>query len=190
MSSSLRDQLIQAGLVTEKQARLATQHARPPQQSRHKPAPVPAHQLAAQRAQAQKLQRDQALNRKQQAKAERAARLAQVRQLVAQNRIAPIESDEYYNFIDGTRIKRIAVTAPVREQLQRGELRIVRCDNRYALLPADAAARVAEREPGALIAAVVATASATAAATATGATGATADDDAYGAYVVPDDLMW
>lgn len=187
MSSSLRDQLIQAGLVTEKQARLATQHARPPQQSRHKPAPVPANQLAAQRAQAQKMLRDQELNRKQQAKAERAARLAQVRQLVAQYRIAPIESDEYYNFVDGTRIKRIAVTAPVREQLQRAELCIVRCDNRYALVPAEAAARIGEREPAALIAQVVGTAAAGAAASATDAAAA---EGGYDAYVVPDDLMW
>jgi uncharacterized protein len=176
MSTSLRDQLIQAGLVTEKQARLATQQQpRPPQQSRRKPPPIPEQQLALQRAQAQKNARDQELNRKQQAKAERTARLAQIRQLIEQNRIAPIESEDYYNFIDGAKIKRIAVNAAVREQLNRGELRVVRCDNRYALVPPSAAERIGERDAGALIAQVAA---------------AAAEDSAYGAFVVPDDLMW
>ena len=178
MSTSLRDQLIQAGLVTEKQAKLASQQQRrPPQLSRHKPARIPEHQLAAQRAQAQKAARDQELNRKQQAKAEHTARLAQIRQLIEQNRIPPIESEDYYNFIDGTKIKRIAVNAQVREQLNRGELGIVRCDNRYALVPPSAAERIGEREPAALIAPVAAAA-------------AVSEDSAYGAYVVPDDLMW
>jgi uncharacterized protein len=177
MSSSLRDQLIQAGLVTEKQARLATQQGRPPQQSRHKPPRIPEHQLAAQRAQANKAARDQELNRSQQAKAERAARRAQVRQLVEQNQVPRVESDDYYNFVDGARIKRIAVNSVMREQLNRGELRIVRCDNRYALVPAAAAARIGERDPAAIIAAVA-------------AESAVSDDSIYGAYVVPDDLTW
>jgi len=177
MSTSLRDQLIQAGLVTEKQAKLASQQGRPPQQSRHKPPRIPEHQLAAQRAQASKAARDHELNRKQQDKAERAARRAQVRQLIEQNQVPRIESDDYYNFVDGAKIKRIAVNAPVREQLNRGELRIVRCDNRYALVPAAAAVRIGERDAAAVIAVV---ASET----------AVAEDNAYGAYAVPDDLMW
>jgi hypothetical protein len=65
----------------------------------------------------------------------------------------------------------------VREQLNRGELRIVRCDNRYALVPAAAGERIGERDPAALIARVANTA-------------AGGDDNVYGAYVVPDDLMW
>lgn len=177
MSTSLRDQLVQAGLVTEKQAKLASQQGRPPQQSRHKPPRIPEHQLAAQRAQASKAARDQELNRKQQDKAERAARRAQVRQLIEQNQVPRIESDDYYNFVDGAKIKRIAVNAPVREQLNRGELRIVRCDNRYALVPAAAAVRIGERDAAAVIAVVVSET-------------AVAEDNAYGAYVVPDDLMW
>lgn len=181
MSTSLRDQLIQAGLVTEKQARLASQQTpRAPQQSRKNPR-ISEQQLALQRAQAQKAARDQELNRKQQAKAERTARVAQVRQLIEQNRIPPIEGEDYYNFVDGTRIKRVAVNAPVREQLNRGELRIVRCDNRYALVPASAGERIAERDPAALIARVADTAA---------AAGADGHDNVYGAYVVPDDLMW
>lgn len=177
MSSSLRDQLIQAGLVTEKQARLASQQGRPPQQSRHKPPRIPEHQLAAQRAQASKAARDQELNRSQQAKAERAARRAQVRQLVEQNQLPAIASDDYYNFVDGARIKRIAVNTVTREQLNRGELRIARCDNHYALVPAAAAVRIGERDPAAVIAAVAAET-------------AVSDDSIYGAYVVPDDLTW
>jgi hypothetical protein len=176
MSSSLRDQLIQAGLVTEKQARLASQQGRAPQQSRHQPPRIPEQQLAVQRAQASKAARDQELNRRQQAKAERAAVRAQVRQLVEQNQVPKVESDDYYNFIDGTRIKRIAVNSVIREQLNRGELRIARCDNRYALVPAAAAVRIGERDPAAIIAAV--------------APATSGDDGSYAAFAVPDDLTW
>ena len=100
-----------------------------------------------------------------------------MRQLVDQNQVPRVESDDYYNFVDGARIKRIAVDAAQRGQLNRGELRIVRCDHRYALVPAAAAARIGERDPAALIAPVAAET-------------AVSDDGIYGAYVVPDDLTW
>jgi uncharacterized protein YaiL (DUF2058 family) len=175
VSQSLRDQLIQAGLVSEKQARAANPPARAPQVSRKKPPPLAENQLLVQRAQAEKAARDQELNRRQQEKAERKARQAQVRQLVEQNRVPAVEGDDFYNFVDHGKIKRIAVTPAMREQLNRSELAIVRYDRQYALVPATAVERIRERD-GSAIMALAAT--------------PTAEVAAYKEYVVPDDLMW
>jgi uncharacterized protein len=175
MSMSLRDQLIQAGLVTEKQARQAERPARPQQQSRKQPARIPDNQLAVQAAQAAKAARDQELNRRQQDKAERKARRAQVRQLVEQSRVPKVESDDYYNFIDDRSIKRIAVNVHMREQLNRGDLVIVRCGRQYELVPAAAVARIRERDASAIVDLAASPVS---------------EDSTYKEYVVPDDLMW
>jgi uncharacterized protein YaiL (DUF2058 family) len=138
VSSSLRDQLLQAGLVTEKQARQVSQ------------------------------QRD---------KAEKKARKAQIKQLIEQNRLPKIESDDRYNFIDGQKIRYVAVDAPLRDRLNRGELAIVRYEGHYEVVPADTAARIRERDEHAVIPRNVVQASVD-------------DDDPYKAHVVPDDLMW
>jgi hypothetical protein len=179
MSMSLRDQLIQAGLVSEKQARAATEHKRAPQVSRKKPPPLSDQQRRLQQAQAEKAARDQALNRKQLEKAERRARRAEVRQLVEQHRVAPIESEDWFNFVDGSKIKRIAVTPMIRTSILGGDLVIVRSDNRYDLVPAAAAERIRERDPSAVLRADSAA-----------PTSAVADNTDYQEFVVPDDLTW
>ena len=183
MSLSLREQLLKAGLVTEKQAK---QTERSTGQQRHReakagvrqPSPPPAR--AAQQAQAAKLLRDQELNRKQQAKAEAKARAAQLRQLVEQLRVARPESDDYFNFVDGGKVRRLAVTPDVRARLAAGSLAIVRCDGRYDLVPTDALDRIRERYATAIVALPAAAP----------APGGPAEDDPYKDFVVPDDLTW
>lgn len=182
MNLSLREQLLQAGLVTEKQARQAE---RGKNQQRHRetkgapPAPAPQPAKAAQQAQAAKLLRDQELNRKQQEKAARRALAAELRQLVGQLRVTRPESDDYYNFVDGGRIHRLQVTPELRARIIAGSLCIVRCDGRYDLVPADAIERIRERHAEAIVANP-----------ATEASPAPAGDDPYKDFVVPDDLMW
>ncbi len=187
---SLRDQLLRAGLATEKQARDAERSVQEQQQRRqHLAKPKrqqPSEQtLSAQRAAQAKAQRDQELNRQQQAKTERTARLAQVRQLIEQNRLPKLESEEYYSFVDGRRIKRIAVDGALRARLSQGELQVVRCDGRYDLVSAEVAARIAERDPRAVM-----SAASKGAQDAPDAQSATAGAADYAAYAVPDDLMW
>jgi len=186
MSLSLREQLLQAGLVTEKQAKQAErasgdQRHRQTKGGKHKPPPPAPPARAAQQAQAAKLLRDQELNRKQQEKAERRARAAQLRQLVEQLRVSRPESDDYYNFVDGGKVRRIQVTPELRARIVAGTLVIVRYGDRYDLVPADVVERIREREPSAIVG--------------SGSSGATAasppaDDDPYKDFVVPDDLVW
>ncbi len=212
MSMSLRDQLLQAGLISQKQANDAErQQQRQAQQQRQTqprpkharsratesaptrpvpparpvspapavpPAAVPtaARAPAVSNAQAAKLARDLALNRKQQEKAQKKALQAQIKQLVEQNRIPPVEGDEHYNFVDGNKIRRITVNAALRGPLSRGEIVIVRHVAGYDLVPSAIAARIRERDASAVIAAV--------------AQESAPADEAYPGFVVPDDLVW
>ena len=221
MNSSLRDQLLAAGLVTEKQARQAAQEAqrqarkqhgnappqgRPAQQGQRpaqaqqphrqgsgqkpqqparasQPEPAraqpPSPQIQAQQAQAAKVARDMELNRKREEKAQRKARIAQIEQIVEQHRLPRLETEDYYSFVDGKKIRRMSVDAERRERLTKRELVIVRYKGHYAVVPADIAERIRERDENMVVPLVLPT------------TPAQPEvDDAYKDYVVPDDLMW
>ena len=184
MSMSLRDQLIQAGLGTKKQAKQATP---PPKKapSRHQPPPISPEKLAAMKAQAAKNARDQELNRKQQEKAAAKARRAEVKQLIEQHRLPPVVGEEYFNFADGNRLSRLAVTPALREQLVKGTVVIVRYEGHYAVVPESAVARIRERDEHS----IVTHESAAPAAPAGSAASADAEDP-YKDFVVPDDLVW
>jgi uncharacterized protein YaiL (DUF2058 family) len=185
MSMSLRDQLLQAGLISKKQAEQAAKqphHQRQDRSPKKPPSPADAQKLAAQKAaqkaREEKIAQDQLRNRQQQEKAERKARHAQIKQLVEQNRLPKLESDDLYNFVDGSKIRRIPVSTDTRARLGQGQLRIVRCEGRYEVVPAAIAERIRERDERALIPQVV-------------STSAPPDqDDPYKDYVVPDDLIW
>jgi len=103
VSSTLREQLLKAGLVTEKQVKASEQqqHQRPP--SRHKPPPPPSPQkLAAEKAAAAKAARDAALNKQRQQAAEAKARAMEIKQLIEQNKLPKVlESEDRFNFIAG-----------------------------------------------------------------------------------------
>jgi uncharacterized protein YaiL (DUF2058 family) len=181
MSLSLRDQLLQAGLVSEKQVQQAErqqnrQQYQAPRGKKQRAAPTPQ-QLAAQRALAEKATRDAELNRKKQDKADRKARFAQIKQLVEQHQVARVESEDFYNFVDGTRIKRVPVNAVLRERLVAGELAIVRNEGRYAFVPAAVAADIRSRVERAVIHHNLPKA-------------APDQDDPYKDFAVPDDLIW
>lgn len=183
MSLSLRDQLLQAGLLDPKKAKEQSREQRSQRRENNnkKPSGPDPRELAQQKAAAEKAARDAELNRKQQEKLEQKARRAEVRQLVQQHRVAKLaDSDELYNFIDGSRIRRLPVDRPMREKLVAGSLVIVRCDGRYEIVPAEIAGRIVERDPHAALKPPPAGA----------APEAAAEDDPYKDYKVPDDLMW
>jgi uncharacterized protein YaiL (DUF2058 family) len=211
MNSSLRDQLLAAGLVTEKQARQAAQQEQQ-RQFRDRPRPnpgqrpgsnpaapnrgaaqnssagqqskspgaarqAPSLKAQTQQAQAAKVARDQELNRRREDKAQRRARIAQIEQIIEQNRVPRLETEDYYSFIDGKKIRRMSVDAQRREQLTRGELVIVRYRGHYAVVPAPIAERIRERDANMVVPLVQPKTSAE-------------PEDAYKDFVVPDDLMW
>jgi len=205
MSTSLRDQLLKAGLINKKQADEAERqlerqerHERRPRAqqkpaAKHKPAapaaPVPASAYSLPRVppppapagQSARLARDLALNKRQQEKAEKKAKAAQIKQLIEKHRVIPPDHGQNYNFVDGSKIRQIAVDAELRQRLGRGELVIVRHEAKYDLVPAEIAARIRERDGQAFV---------FSGAPAGDAASQSPADDAYEGFTVPDDLMW
>jgi len=177
MSMSLRDQLLAAGLVTAKQAREAERQQQRQPTPKHKRESVAQQPRAAHPVPSAKGAQDQALNRQKQEKAERKARQAQIRQLVEQNKLPKLETEEFYNFVDGNRVRRIWADASSRERLRLGDIAIARHDGRYELVPAAIAARIRERDERAII-------------LSTGAHDSDQADEAYKEFTVPDDLIW
>jgi uncharacterized protein YaiL (DUF2058 family) len=222
MNTSLRDQLLAAGLVTEKQAKQAAQQEqqrqfrnRPPKYnpdsrggqagqpgSGHRggqnasrgpgtnagggtpprasqpPQQPPSASVLARQAQAAKIARDQELNRKREEKAKRRARIAEIEQIIEQNRAPRLETEDYYSFIDGKKIRRMSVDPQRREQLTSGVLAIVRYKGHYAVVPKAIAERIRERDENMIVPTVQPKER------------SSDPDDAYKDFVVPDDLMW
>jgi uncharacterized protein YaiL (DUF2058 family) len=167
MSMSLREQLLQAGFGRKQEKKRQEKNAQPP------PQPKVDAALAAKAARAAEAER------RKQEQADRKARWDRIKALIAQHRLPKIEGDEddYFNFIDRHKVRRIRVDASRRERLVAGELMIVRCEGRYDVVPADIAANIRECDERAVVkpAADVSRA---------------AGDDPYKDYVVPDDLRW
>lgn len=179
MSLSLRDQLLKAGLVNEKQAKRAVKQKQK-QQRLEKKGQVEkddSQREAALKAQAEKLARDQELNRQQQQKAEHKARAAQIKQLIETSRLPKLTTEDYYNFVDDKKVKRLSVNKLMRDKLASGSLAIVRHGGGYEVIPREAALKIQERDPQRVVQLNTRTEEPDA-------------DDPYAAYQVPDDLMW
>ncbi|SHM96800.1 hypothetical protein SAMN05216593_10550 [Pseudomonas asturiensis] len=176
---SLRDQLLKAGLVNQKQAKQVSKDKQKEQRLVHKgQAQVDDSQKrAAQEALAEKVKRDQELNRQQQEKVEQKARAAQVKQLIEASRLPKLTTEDYYNFVDDKKVKRISVNALVRNKLSSGSLAIVHHGGGYEIIPREAALKIQERDPRRIVLLNTPTEAPDA-------------DDPYAAYQVPDDLMW
>jgi uncharacterized protein YaiL (DUF2058 family) len=179
MSLSLRDQLLKAGLVNEKQAKQAGKQQQKQQRlvKKGQAEKDDSQREAALKAQAEKLARDQELNRQQQEKAEQKARTAQIKQLIETSRLPKLTTEDYYNFVDDKKVKRLSVNKLMRDKLSSGSLAIVRHGCGYEVIPREAALRIQERDPRRIVQLNTQTEAPDA-------------DDPYAAYQIPDDLMW
>jgi uncharacterized protein len=179
MALSLRDQLLKAGLVNEKQAKQAGKQQQKQQRLVHKGQVEKdeSQKLAAQQAMAEKAARDQELNRQQQEKVEQKARAAQIKQLIEISRLPKLNTEDYYNFVDDKKVKRLSVNTLVRNKLSSGSLAIVRHGGGYEVIPREAALKIQERDAQRVVLLNTPTEAPDA-------------DDPYAAYQVPDDLMW
>ncbi|WP_288501074.1 DUF2058 domain-containing protein [uncultured Pseudomonas sp.] len=179
MSLSLRDQLLKAGLVNQKQVSQANKAEKKQKRLEHKGQVDvdDTQQRLAKEAMAEKAKRDQALNREQQEKAEKKARAAQIKQLIEATRLPKLTTEDYYNFVDDKKVKRIAVNALMRSKLSNGALAVVSYGGGYEVIPREAAVKIQERDPGRVLLLNTRVEEAD-------------DDDPYAAYKIPDDLMW
>ena len=179
MRDRLKDQMLKAGLIDEKALKKAKK-AQPQQKvaksQRH--IETDENKLLTKQALADKAERDRALSQQQKATNAQREIAAQIRQMIEQNKQNRGGGDIPYNFTDGKIIKKLFVTKVHSDQLSRGQLAIVKLDDKYELIPARAAKKISERDVSCVI--LCNTAQAT----------VVAEDDPYADYKIPDDLTW
>jgi uncharacterized protein YaiL (DUF2058 family) len=126
---SLQDQLLKAGLIDKKKAHKInkTKNKQVKQKQKNKIETTDETKLAAQQAQAEKVERDRQLNLQRKKEAERKAVAAQIRQLVEMNR-------------------RMPVTETQLKQLGNGRLCIIKLDECYELIPTLVAEKIRMRD--------------------------------------------
>lgn len=177
-TNPLQDQLIKAGLakkskvaaVAREQLKQAKAGAGPSEIARD-----------AERARAEKVERDRALEAERKAQARAAELRAQARQIIRDKQLPRSGEGEYRFDADGA-IRTLLVDDDQRRKLASGAVVIVRFGDGYTLLPRPAGLQVRERDADCIVLDHGLT---------TDTTSDASDDDAYYAqFQVPDDLMW
>ena len=177
---SLQDQLLKAGLVAKNKVKVANQEKskQKKEERRSGTQSVDEAKLAAQEAQRKLAERNRELNAQRDAAARQKAIVAQIAQMVQQNRQGKGNNgDIAYNYTHGGKIERMFVSAAVREHLVAGRLVIVVLNGVAELVPRVIADKIAERD-AALVVRVNKSGS------------VVEEDDPYAAFQIPDDLMW
>jgi len=181
MGNSLFEQLKKSGLVDKNKAKKVkhSQYKNQKQKSRKGSADQPDEaKLIAQKAQADKVERDRQLNQQRKEEAEQRAITAQIKQLIETNRVEDRDGDIVYNFTDANVVKRIYVSEQIYKHLMSGRLAIAKLDEGYELLPAPVAEKIKQRDAQCIISCDHSVEQ------------VQEEDDPYADYKIPDDLMW
>lgn len=176
--ASLQEQLLKAGLADEKKAKQIKKEQRQAKKANKGKPQVNESRLAAERALAEKAQRDREINLQRQAEADKKAIYAQIVQLVTNSRIDRKGGDIAYQFTDGKKIKKLYVTAVQQNQLVKGMIAITKLGENYELVPANIAEKIAQRDASVILVQNQA------------GSEQMDEDDPYADYPIPDDLMW
>lgn len=185
MSLSLQEQLLKAGLADKKKAQKINKDKRKQSKIARTQKKVVANEAkeSVEQKLAEKKAKDQALNQATKAEAERKAIAYQIKQLVAMNQVENVQGELVFNFTDGATIKRLLIKEQTQKHLQNGKLAIARLDETYIIVPMQVAEKVLERDESDTIVYRAENSN-------NNESNASEDDDWYGDYQVPDDLMW
>ena len=179
MRNPLQEQLLKAGLAKKgKVDQIAREQAK--QRQGKAPTAAPEEKVDAQRLQAERAERDRALAAEGNAQTHARELAAQIRQIVDANKVKR-EGEISYRFTDGDKIHSVLVNEPLRAQLAKGSLVVVRSGDGFELLPRAAAEKVRERDASAIVLDHGQPADAAA---------QSEDDEYYSQFKVPDDLTW
>ena len=176
---SLQEQLLKAGLVDKNKVKQANQEkSKQKKVERRTGTPiVDEARLAALETQRKNAERARELNAQRDAAATQKAIVAQIAQMVQQNRQSKGGGEIAYNFTHDKKIERMYVSAAVQSHLMAGRLVIVCHGGAAELVPRVIADKIAERDAS-LVVRVNKTSTEMDA------------DDPYAAFQIPDDLMW
>jgi uncharacterized protein YaiL (DUF2058 family) len=178
----LQAQLLKAGLAKKGKVADAAREQIKARHGKAPPSPTDI-QLEAERARAEKVERDRALAAGRKAQARIAELHAQARQIIEDKKVPRAGESEYRFTADGA-IRTLLVNDDLRRKLSSGALVIARLGDRYELLPRAAADKVRERDAGMIVLDHGRDAG-------TASPAATSEDEAYYAqFQVPDDLVW
>lgn len=178
MGESLQDQLRKAGLVSDKQAKKAERVKHAADMARKTQGTRDEAAVAAQRARAEKTQRDKKINAERERRAHAKAIAAQVAQLIQGNKQSREGAEIAYNFVDGRAVRKMLVTKAQQASLAEGRVAIARFGKGFELVSLEIAEKIKERDPKAIVAREETPAK------------APDPDDPYAAYQIPDDLDW
>lgn len=131
------------------------------------------------KAQKEKLAKDQALNLEKQQQLEEKALKASIIQMIKQHKITDFAGDVAYQFIDENKVKKVYLSQQVYNALVTGSLVIAKDQDQYAYLPKALAEKIDQKMQGFILINNAEKNEQT-----------TDEEDPYAAYVIPDDLMW
>jgi len=181
MGDGLRDQLLKKGLVTKKQAKAAAREvreraaaARKQEKQGLEAEDVDASAREAAEALKQRSEQDRERNRQREAERERQEGVAQVRDLITKHQLKCPKGPVAHHFTHGTVVKTLHVPEDVHRRIAYGDLAVTVLDDEYYLVPADAAVKILDRLPEAVL-------------VLNDPPEAPYPDDPH---AVPDDLMW
>lgn len=140
--------------------------------------PLDEAKLLAQKAQAEKVDRDRQINLQKKEEAERKAIAAQIIQLIETNRVDDRDGEIVFNFTDDNVVKRLFVSELIHQHLSSGKLSIVKFGEGYELVPRPVAEKIKLRDAECII-------------NNDDVIESVEDgDDPYADYQIPDDLIW
>lgn len=185
MAGSLKDQLLNIGLVDQKKAKQADAEKRK-QKKKAKNARKSGQSLVDEQKQKQielekqrkeKQERDRLLNLQRDEERRQREIEAQCRQMILQQNVfIPDNAEQSYNFVYANKVKTLYVTDELHAQLIRGQVAIATLDEKFYLIPDKFAEKIQQRIPDYVIRVE--------------AEEEPDEDDPYADYKIPDDLMW
>ena len=177
--ASLQEQFLKSGLVDKNKVKVANQDKNKQKKVERRTGTVSVDEarLAAQETQRKNAERARELNIQRDAAATQKAIMAQIAQMVQQNRQSLGKGDIAYNFTHDKKIERLYVSAEVQGHLVAGRLVIICQDGATNLVPRIIADKIAERDASLVVRVNKVSTEIDA-------------EDPYAAYQIPDDLMW
>ncbi len=181
MSKSLRDQLLGAGLASKKQHQQARSQKKKQKKQGIDPQAEQRRRLEEEKR--QQVERDKELNLKREAERMEKEKLAQIRQIVLNNKVERKDGENSYSFVDNKKIKKWYLDDRQIDELSKGRLALANLgEDEYVLISGKVAEQLAERLGDEADKFLLVNNK--------GKQEEVDEDDPYADYQIPDDLMW
>jgi len=185
MAGTLFDQMMKAGLVDKQKAKkVKKEKYQQGKNNKQKKGTETISESAklAEIAKKEKADKAQKLNLQRKAEQEKKSLQAEIRQIIESNRLKDFAGNENYSFVDGAVVKSLNLKPAIRKSIIAGNIRIARYKGGFALLEADVADKIIQRDSTVLIALSTDKESSDKM--------SQEDKDYYAKFEIPDDLVW